>query len=170
MPTDFNRINLLPLSKGAISYEEYTDFINLLALVLRWISPLVNNMLGQIVPQAEYLRDGHLAYADGVNWNPTSPQYANVYGGNVMTTGVGDTETFTITGITTSDIPMVFIKTQGTNPVMILRYACMANGIEVTFSSNPGNDHILNYLVFRNTGKGFYYYDTSSGGSWRKVG
>lgn|SRR3990167_4391263 len=169
MPVNHNRITLLPTFKGVVSYEQYTEFINTLALSMRWISPLLNDVLGQVVPPAEFLRDGHVAYADGINWNPTSPQYTNVAGGTATTAGGNTTETITITGVTTSDIPYVFIKTQGAIPVMMLRYATVTNGIEVTFSSDPGSDHVLYYLIFRNTGKGFYYYDTT-GSQWRKLG
>lgn len=37
---------------------------------LKWISPIVNNDCGKVVPNAEYLRDGILAYANGVDWLP----------------------------------------------------------------------------------------------------
>lgn len=162
-----NRINLLPTAKNAVSYEQYTDFINTMALALRWISPLLNDVIGQVVPPAEFLRAGHIAYADGTNWNPTSTQYTNVAGGTATTTGGATDETITVTGATASDIPYVSIKTQGAMPVTILRYAAVTGGIEITFSSDPGNDHVIQYLLFRNTGKGFYYYD---GSAWQKLG
>lgn len=167
MAVNYNRINLLPTFKGGISYEQYTEFINTLALALRWISPLLNDVIGQVVPPAEFLREAHASYADGINWNPTSTQYTNIAGGTATTAGGATTETITVAGITSSDIPFVFIKTQGATPVTILRYAAVTGGIEVTFSSDPGNDHVLYYLVNRNTGKGFYYYD---GSAWRKLG
>jgi len=167
MPVNHNRITLLPTFIGVVSHEQYTEFINTLALALRWISPLLNDVLGQVVPPAEFLREGHIAYADGTNWNPTSTQYTNIAGGTATTVGGSTTETITVTGATASDIPYVFIKTQGASPVIMLRYATVTDGIEVTFSSDPGNDHVLYYLVFRNTGKGFYYYD---GSAWRKLG
>lgn len=170
MAVNYDRINLLPTFRNGVSYEQYTEFINMMALVLRWTSPIMNDVLGQVVPPAEFLRDGHLAYADGTNWNPTSNQYANVVGGVVTTAGGNPTETLTVSGVTTSDIAIISIKTQGATPVTILRHATVTGGIEVTFSSDPSNDHVLNYLIFRNTGKGHYYYDTSSGGSWRKLG
>ena len=169
MAPNYDKINLLPMFKGGVSHEQYTEFINTLALALRWISPLLNDVLGQVVPPAEFLRDGHPAYADGTNWNPTSPQYTNIAGGTATTAGGSTTETITVTGVTSADIPHVFIKTQGATPITILRYAAVTGGIEVTFSSDPGNDHVLYYLVFRNTGKGFYYYDTT-GSQWRKLG
>ena len=169
MAVSYDRVNLLPTFKGGISHEQYTDFINTLALALRWISPLLNDVLGQVVPPAEFLRLGHPAFADGTNWNPTSPQYTNIAGGTATTVGGNTTETITISDVTASDIPFVSIKTQGATPVTILRYAAVTDGIEVTFSSDPGNDHVLYYSVGRNTGKGFYYYDTSSS-QWRKLG
>lgn len=159
----------LPSTKGAISYEEYTSFINTLAMALNFISPLLNSALGQIVPGSEFLRLGHPAFADGTNWNPTSPQYTNIAGGIVTTAGGATTETIAVTGVTASDIPYVAIKTQGASPTMILRRAAVTDGIEITFASDPGNDHVIEYLLFRNTGKGFYYYDTT-GSQWRKLG
>ena len=167
MAVNYDRINLLPTFKGAISHEQLISFINTMALVLRWTSPLLNDVLGQVVPPAEFLREGLIAYADGTNWNPTSTQYTNVAGGTATTVGGNPTETITVTGATASDIPFVLIKTQGATPVMILRSAAVTGGIEITFSSDPGNDHIVYYLLFRNTGKGFYYYD---GSAWRKLG
>ena len=80
---------LLPVTKGAVSHEEYTSFVNNLAYVLNFISPLLNSALGQAVPGAEFLRDGQLSFADGTNWNPTSPQYANITGGTATTNGSG---------------------------------------------------------------------------------
>lgn len=159
----------LPMTKGAISYEEYTNFINVLAKALNFISPLLNSALGQAVPNSEFLRLGQTAFADGTNWNPTSPQYANIIGGIATTAGGNTTETITITGVTVSDIPYISIKTQGISPTIILRYAAVTDGIEITFASDPGNDHIIQYLLFRNSGKGFYYYDTT-GSQWRKLG
>lgn len=166
---NYDAIYGLPTKKGAISHEEYTSFINNLSNVLNFISPFLNSNLGQTVPGAEYLRLGHLSFADGTNWNPTSPQYTNFAGGTATTVGGATTETITVTGATTNDIPYVFIKTQGASPTMILRYAAVTDGIEITFASDPGNDHVIQYLLFRNTGKGFYYYDTT-GSQWRKLG
>lgn len=159
----------LPTTKGAISYEEYTSFINTLALALVFVNPLLNTVLGQAVPGSEFLLDGFKSYADGTNWNPTSPQYTNLVGGTATTAGGATTETITVTGATASDIPYVSIKTQGASPAMILRYAAVTDGIEITFASDPGNDHVIQYLLFRNTGKGFYRYDTT-GSQWRKLG
>ena len=121
MPVNHNRITLLPTFIGVVSHEQYTEFINTLALALRWISPLLNDVLGQVVPPAEFLREGHIAYADGTNWNPTSTQYTNIAGGTATTVGGSTTETITVTGATASDIPYVFIKTQGASPVIMLR-------------------------------------------------
>lgn len=159
----------LPVVKGAVSHEEYTSFINTLAMALNFISPLLNSALGQVEPGLEFKRLGHPSFADGTNWNPTSPQYASVAGGAATTAGGATTETITVTGATASDIPYVSIKTQGASPTIILRYAAVTDGIEITFASDPGNDHVVQYLLFRNTGKGFYYYDTT-GSQWRKLG
>lgn len=159
----------LPTTRGAVSHEEYTNFINVLAYALAFVSPLLNTALGQVVPGSEFLRDGQWGYADGTNWNPTSPQYANVAGGAVTTVGGNTTETITVTGATASDIPYVAIKTQGASPTMILRRAAVTDGIEITFASDPGNDHVIEYLLYRNTGKGLYRYDTN-GNQWRKLG
>ena len=57
MPVNHNRITLLPTFIGVVSHEQYTEFINTLALALRWISPLLNDVLGQVVPPAEFLRE-----------------------------------------------------------------------------------------------------------------
>ena len=36
---------------------------------IRWIIPL-DDTFGKAEPAARYKKDGRLAYADGVNWNP----------------------------------------------------------------------------------------------------
>lgn len=39
---------------------------------LMWVLPAINPNLGQVEPPARYKRDGLIAWADGVNWNPNS--------------------------------------------------------------------------------------------------
>lgn len=65
------QIGRLPLGQVLTRVQE----VNLLNLVLEavyWISPMLNEYLGQAEPPAELRRDGMLAYADGTNWNPGS--------------------------------------------------------------------------------------------------
>ena len=38
---------------------------------IRWIIPM-DDTFGKAEPAARYKKDGRLAYADGVNWNPNS--------------------------------------------------------------------------------------------------
>lgn len=39
---------------------------------LIWLLPSANPQLGRIEPLSEYKRDGLIAFADGINWNPGS--------------------------------------------------------------------------------------------------
>ena len=53
-----------------LTYEEKIDLWNKTIDSLWWISPISNPNVGQAAPPAEWLRDGLLAYCDGVNWDP----------------------------------------------------------------------------------------------------
>lgn len=65
-------MSLLPLKRGLLKEEDYIKQINQLYEALRWVSPIVNDKVGQVEPSADYRFDGLLAYADGTNWNPNS--------------------------------------------------------------------------------------------------
>lgn len=53
-----------------MSYEELAGVVNMLVDALKFQSPILNPVLGQIEPPAEYRRSGYMAYADGTNWDP----------------------------------------------------------------------------------------------------
>lgn len=57
------------LSENASSAETIRT-LNELIIVLQYIDPIISNRCGQAAPPASMLRDGKLAYADGVNWKP----------------------------------------------------------------------------------------------------
>lgn len=74
------------------------------------------------------------------------------WSGNLNTVGGSAIETFTIAGITTSDLVNVTIATSGATPVTVLAAnVSAANTVEVTFSSNPSSDHVISVEVYRVT-------------------
>lgn len=62
----------LPLKKGIYNYTELSLVINEIIEALMWICPTLNPDIGTIVPTAQFLRAGTLAWADGTNWDPGS--------------------------------------------------------------------------------------------------
>jgi hypothetical protein len=51
--------------------DQEREILNRALETIKWISPLANlSNLGEVEPPAAYLRDGMLAFADGINWNP----------------------------------------------------------------------------------------------------
>lgn len=152
-----------------LSYRSKAMVINRLILALYHISPVLNNVLGQAVPDNEFLRDGMPAFADGTNWNPSAgSNHPPVYGGTHTTVGGSDTETISVTGVTTADIIFVGLKSAGATYIATpLFYYPITDAIKVVMSTDPGADHVLQYIVFRKNGKGFYRYD---GTNWQKLG
>lgn len=57
-------------TQPSLGYEEITDLLNRALASIVWISPVVNPKVGMVEPGPEYRRDGHIAYANGVDWNP----------------------------------------------------------------------------------------------------
>ena len=64
------RITSIPIIKDSFERPEIQQVMNKVLGTLIWISPLINEKLGQSAPPDDYLRDGMLAFADGVNWLP----------------------------------------------------------------------------------------------------
>jgi len=57
-------------SEDLIGHQQAADTLNRVAETALWISPVLNDKIGQMPPPDNLKRDGLLAYADGTNWNP----------------------------------------------------------------------------------------------------
>jgi predicted RecA/RadA family phage recombinase len=79
------------------------------------------------------------------------PAAVCVFSGNKQTAGGAASEDIAVAGMLETDIPVACLKDQGTNAVTLLQTAAKAGGGAVTceFSADPGNDAIINLLVFR---------------------
>jgi len=78
-------VTSIPILKDSFERPEIQQVMNKVLGTLIWISPLINEKLGQSAPPSDYLRDGMLAYADGVNWNPLGTGNKGIYRYNTTT-------------------------------------------------------------------------------------
>jgi hypothetical protein len=67
------------------------------------------------------------------------------------TVGGAAAEAITITGVAATDKAIVSLLDNGTNNVSIVSAVCTTNTLTVTFSGDPGNDTVINYVIFRAT-------------------
>jgi len=78
------------------------------------------------------------------------PSHIIVYGGTETTTGGNVTEAHSVAGIVAvTDFVSVTVREDGTNTVTINQVAITDDTITITFSGDPGNDLVYNYLIFR---------------------
>ncbi|MEW6096565.1 MAG: hypothetical protein AB1567_08575 [bacterium] len=66
------QVRLLPVDEDLLTKKDIALAVNKIYQALAYISPILNLNLGQVEPTTDYKRDGILAYADGVNFNPGS--------------------------------------------------------------------------------------------------
>jgi hypothetical protein len=78
-----------------------------------------------------------------------APAYFVKYAGAFTTLGGDASESITVSGLTTSDICMVEVKTAGVTPRSIVASAAGTGAIAVTLSGDPSTDHVLKYVCFR---------------------
>lgn len=78
-----------------------------------------------------------------------SEPYIIKYAGSFTTVGGDASESITVTGATSSDIALVFVKTAGATPRSVVAAAAGTNAIAVTMSGDPSTDHVLVYVVLR---------------------
>lgn len=63
----------------------------------------------------------------------------------------GAVQNIPVEGVTTTDVAIAVIKALGATPRYILTVSVTATGITVTFDGNPGDDHIVSWVLFRLT-------------------
>lgn len=71
------------------------------------------------------------------------------YADQLTTVGGAAAEAFAVAGILATDLAFVQIVDNGTANVTALEASCTANTLTVTFSGDPGNDCVFNYLILR---------------------
>ena len=81
----------------------------------------------------------------------TEALYGVIAAGSHTTTGGAAAEDIEVTGMLATDIPIVTVQDDGTNNRTLLASKAKAGGgnITCTFSGDPGNDLIVNYIVLR---------------------
>lgn len=93
------------------------------------------------------ITDGSISLADldsGI-----APSHIAVYGAKYTTTGGGAAEAITVTGAAATDLAQVTLVDEGTNTVSVLKAVLTTNTLTVTFSGDPGNDAIIDYVILR---------------------
>lgn len=76
-----------------------------------------------------------------------TPSHVARFGAQYTTTGGGAAEAITVTGAAATDLAFVGLLDDGSNNVSILSWAVTVNTLTVTFSADPGNDAIINYVI-----------------------
>ncbi len=75
-----------------------------------------------------------------------TPSHVVKYAGTFTTVGGDATESITVSGVLGTDIVSVQTASGNTN---VLRAVAATDAITVTLSADPGNDDVLNYIVYR---------------------
>lgn len=77
-------------------------------------------------------------------------QSHKVIAAGAFTTLGGDAnEAITVSGMTSSDVAIVTVKTAGATPRTVTTAAAASGQINVVLSGDPSTDHVLNYVVHR---------------------
>jgi len=69
--------------------------------------------------------------------------------GNFTTAGGDANESITATGVVSTDVCFVVLKTAGATPRTVTTAACGTNAIAVVLSGDPSTDHVLSYVAYR---------------------
>ena len=75
--------------------------------------------------------------------------FACIAAGSFTTVGGDADEAILVSGCLASDIAMVVLKSPGAIPRTILSSAAALGQINVVFSGDPDDDHVVSYLLFR---------------------
>lgn len=78
-----------------------------------------------------------------------TPSHIVVYAGQHTTVGGAAAEAITVTGVAATDLAVATMVSPGSSPQTIVSTAATTNTVTVTFSANPSNDHVINYVVYR---------------------
>lgn len=77
------------------------------------------------------------------------PSHVVKYGAIYTTLGGNVLEAISVPGVLATDIVQVTLHTEGAVPVTVVKASTGADLVNVTFSADPSNDHVINYTVLR---------------------
>jgi predicted RecA/RadA family phage recombinase len=141
--TKKNSGSFFGLALEAITSGE-TDTINV--FVPRGMGPGTVDILADTIGASEIKNDAvsleHLD--DGV-----LPSHVIKFAGTATTAGGAAAEDIAVVGALANDVAIVTIKDNGTNNVTLLQSVAATDKITCTFSADPGNDAIINYMILR---------------------
>lgn len=81
--------------------------------------------------------------------NSASALFNIRFSGQPTTVGGAAAEAFTVTGVAATDRAFVQVVNDGTSNRTVLQAVCTTNTLTVTFSGDPGNDVVFNYIIVR---------------------
>lgn len=76
--------------------------------------------------------------------------YLRGFIGRHTTVGGGAVETIEIKGVEETDICLVTINEVGASPVTIVQAKPVTDALEITFSADPSDDHVISYKIYAN--------------------
>lgn len=100
-----------------------------------------------VLNQASEPLDG--AVSLGTKLSALFPTYFIALAGNYTTLGGSATEAASISGVLSTDIAIVSLKSQGETPRTILTAAPSADTLTIVFSGDPSTDHVVSYMILR---------------------
>lgn len=71
------------------------------------------------------------------------------FAAQATTAGGAPAEAITVTGAAATDLAFVRLVDGGSNTVTVSSWAVTANTLTVTFSGDPGNDAVIDYIIVR---------------------
>jgi len=78
-----------------------------------------------------------------------TPSHVVKFAGLHTTAGGSASESFTVTGAVSGDLPFIQMIDNGTANVTVVQAAVGTNLLSVTFSADPGNDTVIAYQLLR---------------------
>lgn len=78
-----------------------------------------------------------------------TPSHVVKFAGKHTTTGGNATETFTVTGLASTDVILATLQAKGGTPRTILTVAPTTDTVTLVFSGDPSTDHVVSYVAWR---------------------
>lgn len=110
------------------------------------LSGFPNSPIGRVHRITE---SGSAIVAFGSSAAPLLSPYRLITAGSHTTTGGSPIEKIPLQGIVASDLVHVTLAALGKAPVSLLCATAGLNKLQLTFSGDPGKDHVLHYQVMR---------------------
>ena len=110
------------------------------------LSGFPNSPIGRVHRITE---SGTAIVAFGCSTAPQLSPYQLITAGSHTTSGGSPTEKIPLAGLLASDLMHTSIAVLGKTPVSLLCSTAGVNKLQLTFSSDPGKDHVVQYFIFR---------------------